>query len=332
MTKKLKRTRLTRRKKRSSSRTKRGGDPTSMSGSVTLYVDGHHYTFKSKPEGFEEFMTEAKNFITNTNLAEKSYEENMTKLIELCKQYEQFIGLQEFNSVMPGDIVYYSVGHLGYAAGHVETVLGTTSRKNGSNSIIRPVPNGKGGYTIWEMLVDPTEVDKEITVFRYKGQYANLIRATAAFLNNLFISQNNIHYGKVKDFCKIVFSRCDDHLDKEKRMKDLENLINGMLTKHETHDIVCSGLSILMFQLAFVIHGLDNALHIAMPFNASGCSPLQLKNWLKASNTSWEIHTFPKIINKFTYSHTSIENISCLFHVSDLDTDPQTIKQLFNKT
>ena len=330
MTKKLKRSRLTRKNKLSSPRTKRGGDPTSVSGSVTLYVDGHNYTFRSKPEGFEEFMTEAKNFITNTNLAEKGYEENMTKLIQLCKQYEQFIGQQEFNLVMPGDILYYSVGHLGYAAGHIETVLGTNSRKNNANSIVRPVPNGKDGYTIWEMLVDPTEVDKEITVFRYKGQYANLIRATAAFLNNLFISQNNIHYGKVKDFCKIVFSRCDDHLDKEKRMKDLENLINGMLTKHETHDIVCSGLSILMFQLAFVIHGLDGALHVAMPFNASGCSPLQLKNWLKASNTSWEIHTFPKIINKFTYSHTSIKDISCLFHVSDLDTDPQTFKQLFN--
>lgn len=330
MPKKLKKTRLTRRKKRSSSRIKRGGDPNGVSGSVRLYVDGHHYEFKSKPEGFEEFMKEAKNFITNTNLAEKSYEENMTKLIELCKKYEQFLELQEFNLVTPGDIVYYSVGHLGYAAGHIETVLGTASRKNGANCVVRPHPNAKDGYTIWEMLVDPTEVDKEITVFRYKGQYANLIRATAAFLNKLFISQNNIHYGKIKDFCKIVFSRCDDHLEKEKRMNDLENLINGMLTKHETHDIVCSGLSILMFQLAFVIHGLENALQIAMPFNASGCSPLQLKNWLKASNTSWEIHTFPKILNQFTYSHPS-ENISCLFHVSDLDTDPEKIRNLLGR-
>jgi len=331
MTKKLKRTKLTRRKKRSSSRIKRGGSPNSVPGSVTVYVDGHNYTFRSKPEGFEEFMIEAKNFITNTNLAEKSYEENMTKLIQLCKQYEQFIGLQEFNLVMPGDIVYYSVGHLGYAAGHIETVLGTNSRKNNANSIVRPVPDTKGGYTIWEMLVDPTGVDNEITVFRYKGQYANLIRATAAFLTKLFISQNNIHYGKVKDFCKIIFSKCYDHLEKEKRMEDLENLITGMLTKHETHDIVCSGLSILMFQLAFVIHGLDSALHVAMPFNASGCSPLQLKNWLKISYTSWEIHTFPKIVNKLTYSYPNT-NISCLFHVSDIDTDPQTVQQLFNKT
>ena len=72
MTKKLKKTRLTRRKKRSSSRIKRGGDPNGVSGSVRVYVDGHYYTFRSKPEGFEEFMTEANNFITNTNLAEKS--------------------------------------------------------------------------------------------------------------------------------------------------------------------------------------------------------------------------------------------------------------------
>jgi len=270
------------------------------------------FIFSKEPAGFDKFMDDATAFFNRKIYSDVSYDININTLRDLCIKHAELVELQDFNVVRPGDILYYSVGHavgeIRYIAGHIETVLGAVSRKDGNIGIIRAHP-GEDEFNILEMLVNPREVDDKIHIFRYKGEKANLINSTSAFLAKLFVAEHRVDYG---GFCKIIFSICEEHPEKASRMKYLQETMEELFTTNKSQKLVCSGLSLLMIQLAFFIHGLEDALEYAVPFNAKACSPLKVKTMLAKESESWDMLPFPRIINQFLFTRND-NDVSCIF-------------------
>jgi hypothetical protein len=159
------------------------------------------------------------------------------------------------------------------------------------------------------MAIDDTMKDPNVISFRYIGPNANLINATNALISKLFITKQGIEYG---GFCSIIFKHCEEKEVSVERTERLHRAFTKLFEGKEAH-AVCSGFSILMCQLAFYIHDMQDILENAMPFSAKQCSPLKLYNLLLNLPEFWEHKPFSMIKNNI--GATGWYNVNTLFSI-----------------
>ena len=274
---------------------------------------------------FERFIRDAEPFFSPENpmnpINSGTTEDIVAKIRDITVQYADYLALQPDVYVTPGDILYYnpmylsSVSHpIGpYPFGHIETITGTLTPQN-ETSIIHTHPNmisGLGSFSIYATAIDTTVSDNTVHLLRYIGKNNNLIRATSAFLCKLFINNKLIDYDTY--FTKIISKVVHGSTCRENRSEELIRRVNKTKEKLRSHEklaTVCSGFSILMCELAFIIHGMDDELFSSMPMDAKACTPTQFYNIIKGLPTYWEIASFYK--KKVPY--TAKSEVYNLFH------------------
>lgn len=226
---------------------------------------------------------------------EQDYQKNINKIKELSLQYSEIIPKLNYGTVKPGDILYYPPDINKYSLGHIETILGREGEDDTHAYIIKshPVKNPDGTAGIYEvhMLINDTIKDDSVVSFRYIGPNANLINATSALISKIFITKQGTEYG---GFCSIIFKHCEETEVSAERTARLHRAFTKLFEGKEAHT-VCSGFSILMCQLAFYIHDMEDILNIAMPFSAKQCSPVKLYNLLLKLPTFWQHNPSPMI-------------------------------------
>lgn len=216
---------------------------------------------------------------------------------DISRRYEYLISLQEgqFTVAYPGDIIYYKPSYK-YSFGHIETVTGTSLISKGNSKtemhVFRDHPSEEG-FSEFSMVVDKGVFDDLVYRIHYIGPMASLIRATAALLTKLFIERKAIDYGGI---CTLLLSQCAE-TEKDDRAKRLERLRKAFdnLFSAKKATAVCSGFSILVYQLAFYIHGNHVYLDKALPYKAEACRPSHIYNNL-SKNPLWEIKPYNRII------------------------------------
>jgi len=225
----------------------------------------------------------------------------LNKIRETSKRYEYLISLQrgQFTVAYPGDIIYYKPNWK-YAFGHIETVTGTCNIPKGNSKtelhIFRDHPSEEG-FSEFSMVVDKSSFDDSLQRIHYIGPMSSLIRATAALLTKLFIERKAIDYGGI---CTLLISQCAEMEkdDRQKRLERLHKAFDNLFSAKKTI-AVCSGFSILVYQLAFYIHENPVYLDKALPYKAEACRPSHIYNNL-SKNPLWEVKPFNKIIKPFS--------------------------------
>jgi hypothetical protein len=240
------------------------------------------------------------------------------RIRDITVRYADYLSLQSDVHVTPGDILYYdptmfSSSLLGqYPFGHIETIIGTVQKSTGL-SILHTHPTQKSGgvFDIFDSPFDLSAHTEKIHVIRYTGNKAPLIRATSAFLSKLFIDNKMIDY----DFYlkKMVAKFVHGSTCREDSREEIIRRVNKTKEKLKTHEklaTVCSGFSILMCELAFIIHGMEAELFFSMPLDAKACTPTQFYDIVKTLPEYWTLYSFyrkPK-------SYSNLPNVLNLFH------------------
>ena len=261
-------------------------------GGISYMFINDENTYNTKDE-IDKFITEWYNFTLVP--FDEDYQNNIDIIKKLSLKYSEIIPRLNYGTLKPGDITYYAPGNYGYALGHIETILGREDLMSTAAFIIRSHPVNSGSkITISEvsMLIDESREDDRVVSFRYIGPNANLINATSALISKLFIAKDGIEYG---GFCSIMFKHCEENEVSNERTERLRRAFNKLFEGKDAH-LVCSGFSILMCQLAFYIHGMEDILDQAMPFSAKQCSPLKLYNLLLKLPEFWEHRPFPVVV------------------------------------
>jgi len=223
---------------------------------------------------------------------------------DISKRYEYLIHLQkgQFTVAYPGDIIYYNSSYKPslYPFGHIETITGTSLASINSSEVelhlFRDHPNNDG-FSELSMVVDRVEVEEFVYCIRYIGPMASLIRATSALLTKLFIERRAINYGGI---CTLLITQCAEmgQTDRAIRIKRLHNAFDRLFSENKAL-AVCSGFTILTYQLAFYIHGNLVYLDKALPYKAEACRPSHIYNNL-SKNPLWEVKPFNKILTPFS--------------------------------
>jgi len=286
----------------------------------------------------EQFLTDANKYFS------KNKEENplfvpdlptiITGIQNICKRYAEIIALQTERIVTSGDILYYPPGTT-YLSGHIETVLGTANHASQNLLYVsRTHPNGPIFSEIY-MLLDshnPT-YDRGIKRLRYIGPNKEVIRASASFLSKLFLKNDMIDYrlGKIisKIGSKIVSSFSSGSVCVENRLDEIVRRVEKTKEKLLTHEkvgTVCSGFTILMYELAFLIHDMNNELLTAMPFDAKACTPgafFSKIGDLSRKPHNWEITPYPDPMKGydavFPLAGINIDTIETLLNIEYID-------------
>ena len=245
----------------------------------------------------EDFVSVSKTLF-NSKVSDKDTHDSLIGLLkDICKKYATLIELQGAQNTIafPGDILYYKPNTT-YKFGHIETVLGSSIDDNNELTIYRDHPTPDGFIEVG-MVIDKDTTDDSIYRIHYIGNSDKLIRATAAFLTKLFISQNAIDYGGI---CTLLMTQCTetDPIKRTKRLERLRSTIANLFTNKGIVS-VCSGFSILMYQLAFAIHNNIVFLDKAVPFKAEGCRPSHIYETF-SNNVLWKVTPFCRIIDKGT--------------------------------
>jgi hypothetical protein len=288
-------------------------------------------------DDFDAFYNDANAYFNKDKSENPMYAANtdinniIAGLKKICTRHANYISLQSFPIVTPGDILYYQPNST-YRAGHIETILGTAqfSDHSGNLYISRTHP-AYGGKTFAEygMEIDPNEEDHEVHILRYSGPNANLIRATTAFLSKVFLENSMIDYGLWHTIEKIGSKLLTGSTCIEPNINELLRRVNKTKQKLLTHEkvsTVCSGFSILMCELAFRVHDMTSELGKDMPFDAKACVPTSFYSKIQAlakpsefssSVPDWQILPFYKqikrskfLINEFPKSVLSLLHVN----------------------
>jgi hypothetical protein len=228
----------------------------------------------------------------------------LNRIKDISKRYEHLIHLQkgQFTVAYPGDIIYYNSSYKPsvYRFGHIETITGTSLVSNNTSGtelhLFRDHPNNTKSFSEESIVVDKAELEESVYCIHYIGPMASLIRATAALLTKLFIERRAINYGGI---CKLLYTQCKEMgqtTHDSIRMKRLHDAFDQLFSKKKIFE-VCSGFTILTYQLAFYIHGNLVYLDKALPFKAEGCLPSNIYNNL-SKNPLWEVKPFNKILTR----------------------------------
>ena len=248
-------------------------------------------------ERWSNFYVNANRFFTLT-YSNSNFHSRIKAIKEISTEYDYFINLQNFPLVAPGDILFY-LPNAQYKFGHIETVLGTFT-DSGDQFISKTTPlkspNSFLPTMFGEMHVTFKMNRTLLNPTIYKLQYKNpLIRATAAFLSKLFLENKLIEYGVrsiiSKYLTKFISGPCIETSQEElirRVYKTLEKIGTG-----EKVSTVCSGFTILMYELAFLIQGEEMNLVTDMPFDAKGCSPIIFFEHIKTLTNTWKVIEFP---------------------------------------
>ena len=284
-------------------------------------INGKIFYFYNTPRiSVSQFFQEI-NRLSEYNLSEINYETVIQYIQKICNDYTYLLSLQEYTTLYPGDIIYYSPGEM-YRLGHMETVMGVSNSSTflnvyKSHPYMYNTEPYKSGYAEQRMKVSKNDFSNKIFSLHYIGPNAPLIRATASFITKLFIHYEKVDYG---GFCSIVFHRCSEYSNSEnsKRIERLQRALRKLVSSKRT-TAVCSGFSILMFQLAFIIHGMLNELNAAMPLSAKHCSPWSTFNIL-SKNPNWETVRCNTILNESQY--IIFDDFTSLLQSSDVPLRP----------
>lgn len=265
-------------------------------------------------DDYYKFFNDANNYFRNDRTINPIYAKDINTIIaglkEICARYANYISLQSFPVVTPGDIIYYEPNST-YRVGHIETILGTAHfSDNSGNLYISRTHPAYGGKTFAEygMEINPNEQDNTVHILRYSGPNAQLIRATTAFLSKVFLENSMIDYGIWHTVEKIGSKLLTGSTCIEPNINELLRRVNKTKQKLLTHEkvsTVCSGFSILMCELAFRIHDMTLELGKDMPFDAKAYLPttfyskiqaLAKPSALSSSHPDWQIIPFYKQI------------------------------------
>jgi hypothetical protein len=259
-----------------------------------------------------EFVTDAKYLFDSKSLDESTI---LNTVKDITKRYAYLIELQEaqFHAARPGDIIYYNPSYnpSQYRFGHIETITGSSlvsmDDSDTELQLFRDHPNNNGFIEV-SMVVDKKDDDESVYRIRYIGNMASLIQATAAFLTKLFIEREAIDYGGI---CTLLLSQCAemDQSDRDARVERLRRTFDKIF-KEKKAMAVCSGFTILAYQLAFLIHGNRVYLDKALPYKAEACRPSHIYNNL-SKNPLWEVTQFKKILKPFALKASG--DVSTLF-------------------
>jgi len=256
---------------------------------------------------FPEFVKETRDLFDLDKDEIKDKSNNLLNRIkDISKRYEHLIYLQkgQFTVAYPGDIIYYNSSYKPslYRFGHIETITGTSLASINSATtelhLFRDHPSNDG-FSEMTMVVDKDEVEEFVYCIRYIGPMASLIRATAALLTKLFIERRAINYGGI---CTLLITQCAEmgRTSHAIRIKRLHDAFDRLFSENKALE-VCSGFTILTYQLAFYIHGNLVYLDKALPFKAEACRPSHIYNNL-SKNPLWEVKPFNKILTPFSLS------------------------------
>ena len=267
-------------------------------------------------DDYYKFFNDANNYFRNDRTINPIYAKDINTIIaglkEICARYANYISLQSFPVVTPGDIIYYEPNST-YRVGHIETILGTAHfSDNSGNLYISRTHPAYGGKTFAEygMEINPNEQDNTVHILRYSGPNAQLICATTAFLSKVFLENSMIDYGIWHTVEKIGSKLLTGSTCIEPNINELLRRVNKTKQKLLTHEkvsTVCSGFSILMCELAFRIHDMTLELGKDMPFDAKAYLPttfyskiqaLAKPSALSSSHPDWQIIPFYKQIKE----------------------------------
>ena len=262
-------------------------------------INGKTFYFYNKPSiSLSQFFDDIDKLYSN--FTKMQYESLIQDIRDISNDYAHLISLQVYDTICPGDILYYKPGKM-YSLGHMEIVIGVGRMFGGNLAVYKSHPSS-GGYDELMMEVRDDKFTETISRLHYIGPEAPLIRATASFITKIFISQKKVDYG---GFCSIIFKRCSEYSNSinSERIQRLQHALKKIISSERT-TAVCSGFSILMFQLAFVVHGMLKELNEAMPLNAKHCSPFTAFNILH-DNANWEVTQCNSIQHWWNYTYAS---------------------------
>lgn len=285
----------------------------------------------TEPKDEDEFTLDFNSFISDANayfigLTNRANPINpqpgddansvFNRIRDITVRYADYLSLQSDVHVTPGDMLHYDPTMLTstligqYPFGHIETIIGTVQKSTGISILhTHPVNSTEGTFSIFDSPVDFSAPTEKVHVIRYTGNKAPLIRATSAFLSKLFIDNKMIDYTFSKLAAKFIHgSTC-----REDSREEIIRRVNKTKEKLKTHEkiaTVCSGFSILMCELAFIIHGMEAELFFSMPLDAKACTPTQFYDIVKSLPEYWTLYSFyrkPK-------SYSNLPNVLNLFH------------------
>jgi len=316
--------RKTRQKQRTQYRQRGGYDVTVLEDTLTFTEPNDEDEFTLD---FNSFVSDASEYFSGLgnpgNPINPQPGDDVNSVFDRIKaitaRYADYLSLQSDVHVTPGDMLHYNptlfssslVGQ--YPFGHIETIIGTVQKPEGI-SILHTHPSMKSGlglFSIFQSPIDLSIPDEKVHVIRYTGNKAPLIRATSAFLSKIFIDNNMIDYDSylTKMTAKFIHgSTC-----REDRHAEIVRRVNKTKEKLKTHEklaTVCSGFSILMCELAFIIHGMEAELFFSMPLNAKACTPTQFYDIIKTLPEYWTLYSF----YKKTASYSNLPTTLNLFH------------------
>ena len=154
------------------------------------------------------------------------------------------------------------------------------------------------------------ENKKNVIIFHYIGKNADLIRATSCILSKLFLSHEKLDYGGL---CLVIYKKCINSSKIEtqriEKINELKKLLEKLITT-ENINVLCSGATLLIYQISFIIHEMYDELFEALPFNAFNCSPSNIHSELIKLHKYWEAKPCPKFTKK---TLSDDEEISSLF-------------------
>lgn len=112
--------------------------------------------------------------------------------------------------------------------------------------------------------------------------------------------------------CSVIFKKCINssktQTQKIEKINEIKKLLKKLITT-ENIEVLCSGYTIVIYQICFIIHDMYDELFEALPFNAFNCSPSNIHSELIKLNKYWEAKRCPK----FTNVELSDGGISSLF-------------------
>lgn len=331
------RSRLFKRRKSIRKRKQKGGylvDQT-MRESITITLRDEYENY----EKMDQFRIDANKYFSKNEEENPLFKADLPGILaglkDICDRYAKIIALQTEQIVTSGDILYYPPGPV-YLSGHIETVLGLIHLSPQNLLYIsRTHPNGPIFSEIY-MLINNNALtyNRGIKRLRYTGANKELIRATTAFLSKLFLQNNMIDYslGKIisKIGSKLLSSFSSGSVCVEKKLDEIVRRVEKTKEKLLTHEkvgTVCSGFTILMYELAFLIHDMKDELLTAMPFDAKACTPgaffSKIGN-LSKNPHNWEISAYPDPVEGYEnvkpLEGIKMDTIDTLLNIDYVDT------------
>ena len=284
--------------------------------------------FTNKPPNFLSFIDRLKKLMQYGSLTikdiptDEDYDSLHKNIQNISIEYKNIIALQDFDLIYPGDILTFPPSKL-YLAGHSEIALGSFSIPEENAMYIYAIHPMRGmnkknqikgmyGELARYFKLNEMENIKTVFIFHYIGKNADLIRATSCILSKLFLSHEKLDYS---GFCSVIFKKCI-YSSKTKtqtqiieKINEIKKLLEKLITT-ENIQVVCSGSTIVIYQISFIIHDMYDELFEALPFNAFNCSPSNIHSELIKLHKYWEAKPCPKLnIDKTKLSDGRISSL-----------------------